>query len=97
MGIALLILAISWISQAIVSAFDGVSDNGLVDTVGEIRNKTLAKLTAEYRSERPSGDIIVLEGQRLAPIDYMNGELRDMNASWRVQIENGQLDFKEVT
>lgn len=65
-------------------------------SVGEMRTAKLEELTAEYLSENPRGKLIVVSGDRLAPLKFLNGELREDRASWRVSIEDGQIEFREI-
>lgn len=65
--------------------------------VGQLRNAVLDTLTIKYRSRYPERKLQIVHGKKLAPLKFLNGELKRQGASWRVELEKGRLDFYEVT
>ena len=66
-------------------------------TLEKRRNMKLDDLTRTYRSRNPDGRLHTVDGRKLAPLGFINGELDRKNASWRVRIVDGEIDFIEVT
>lgn len=97
---ALLAYATSWFwpsnSPSAGQNLASAEHSGEILTVGERRNAILETLTIRFKTRNPDKQLFLVEGRQLAPLKFINNELRKSGASWRVDIENGHLDFDEV-
>jgi len=103
LGAGLVVLSLALIGGVLYGSVEQWPSDGdpfednMIDTVGEIRAHRLDQITAEYTQENPQGELLVIDGRRLAPISYINDELTELNASWRVDVNEGEVTFSEVT
>lgn len=65
-------------------------------TLGKRRHAMVDELTRDYLEGNPQAEVLTIDGRQIAPLHYLNGELEKREASWRVEIVDGQLDFVEV-
>lgn len=66
-------------------------------SVGSKRLNRLEAITKVYRQEHPASNVLAVNGLELAPLSYLNAELQEQQAPWRVRIVDGELAFQEVT
>jgi len=66
-------------------------------TVAMRRNAKLENLTRTYRKRHPDGPLTKVDGKQLAPVEFMNRQLEREQASWRVSVKDGRVQFVEVT
>jgi hypothetical protein len=71
-------------------------DGGVGGTIGKRRHALVDELTRDYLKGNPQADVLTIDGRQIAPLQYLNRELEKREASWRVEIVDGELDFMEV-